>query len=388
MISLPRLTVGIVTYNSARTISQTLRSLAQQTLPSSRWKILFVDHNSQDETSAAIARFISENPELHSDFIRREDNNLARSRQFILESAQTPWTAFIDSDVVLPMNWFENALTNAEASTCVPESAAAKKWAGIAGPLRLRPLSHRLREVEILQGQSLGHFGSEQMMISKKYLRKATHLPTAAVLFRTKVLLENGGFNTSLKCCGEDLEIGERLRARGFEFWIASQLEVDHLLSIQSKWGWWRRTFLFGRARVRVARLHPMLFMNYRLWLPLGFALTQILISAALLVLYGPHLGPVLAALAGFWCFHLLTLGFSFFRFRKTHSVWRAALLLALTHQAYAWGEFYELLNPLNFFKTASEKAPEKTPENTIEPRGRRVFRRPNWFKALALRKT
>jgi succinoglycan biosynthesis protein ExoA len=361
----PKVTVGIVTYNSSATISQTLNSLARQTLPRSNWKILFVDHDSKDKTPEILARFLSENP--HASLVSRKENNVSRSRQFILETCQTEWVAFVDSDIILPPAWISAALGMAVeiagGSLETIDSEMARTFAGVGGHLRLKAFNSSLQEAALLQTNVLGHFGAEQMMISSEKLRRVSHLPTAAAVFRVAALLNNGGFKSSFGNCGEDLELGERLTGKGLGLWASSELGVDHLLSCQTRRAWSRRAFRFGRARVRVATHHPRLFKNYRLWLPVGFATVQL---GFLLV------GFILE----FWILHFLILCVCFFRFnRPIAEIARTAFLAWLTHQAYAWGEFYELV------QTAVLKGVA-----TTQAVGRRLFRRPVRFQTLAVR--
>jgi succinoglycan biosynthesis protein ExoA len=358
-------TVGIVTYNSSATISQTLSSLARQTLPTANWKILFVDHDSKDETPEILARFLSENP--NASLVSHKENNISRSRQFILETCQTEWVAFVDSDIILPPNWISAALDMAaqiaggSAETIDPK--IAQTFAGVGGQLRLKPFKSCLQEAALLQTNVLGHFGAEQMMISSEKFRRVSHLPTAAAIFRVATLLNNGGFKGSFGNCGEDLELGERLTGKGLGLWISSELGVDHLLSCETRRAWSRRAFRYGRARVHVATHHPRLFKNYRLWLPVGFATVQ--------------LGFLLAGfILEFWVLHFLILCVCFFRFeRPIAEILRTAYLAWLTHQAYAWGEFYELVQTVVLRSLATTQAV-----------ARRLFRRPVRLQTLAVR--
>jgi glycosyltransferase involved in cell wall biosynthesis len=328
------LTIGILTFNSIRTIGETLQSLNSQSLPSERWQVIIVDHGSTDGTSEVLKEFAASASNVQ--WLVCPGNNIAGSRQRILELSRAPWVAFIDSDVIIPSNWLEAALSRAR------ENESASAFAGLGGPLLLCSKSPGLESLSYMQRSFFGHFGTEQMRIDQS-ARPVTHLPMSAAVFRRSALCEVGGFELRLKRAGEDLEMGARLTSRGLELRIFPELAVVHQLSCRGPVEWIERTFRFGRARIQVATLHPHLWSSYRTWAPLVFAGSQVaMLFAAIFA------GPMwLAAGAVAVVIHFLVLFLVFAVVSDSRpGRWRAASWVAAlamcTHHAYAWGLWIE----------------------------------------------
>lgn len=93
------LTVCVCTYNSAATLRECLSSV-RRALPLSR--LIVVDHNSSDGTLEIARSFGGE--------IFSEGSGLGRARQLCLELAQSPYLAFVDSDVqIVKESFFDEA---------------------------------------------------------------------------------------------------------------------------------------------------------------------------------------------------------------------------------------------------------------------------------------
>ena len=366
----PDLTVGILTFQSARTLPHLLRSLQRNLgrLGASRCEVVFVDHSSSDETRQMLDEFLRVNPRVR--VYENALNDLALSRQWIVDHARGEWLAFVDSDVVLPDDWFANALAFA-AEGRVRNAALA----GITGPIRLLPLAPELAGVELMQTTFIGHVGAEQMRPSDQ-TRLVTHLPTAASLFHREAILAVGGFDSRFNRCGEDLELGVRLARAGRTFVSRPELEVAHLFSIRSRWAWVMRAWRFGRARSAVAFVHPSLFLEGRFGLPVAFAVAE----AAMAIWLGSlDLALAIAAVAAIFASDLGFCFISFFRRASSSRALNAAWLTALTHQAYAWGEVYGVLENV---LAAHASQIRSTFANG------RIFRRADRIKAVAVPRT
>lgn len=351
-----------------------LRGLSAQTLPPEHWEIFFVDHSSEDGTRQLIEEFGFGRDGFH--FITRLENNLANSRQSVVERSRGQWIVFIDSDVVLPPHWLESAWRWAEAQCAVSE-----RFAGVGAPLWIAPKSSELDFVALMQRRFLGHFSTEQMHVATR-ARRVTHLPTAAALFRKRDLLASGGFHPECGDCGEDLELGERLSRSGAELWIAPELAAQHILSCETKIQWLARAFRFGRARVKIARYHPHMWLQPRLWLPTALAFLQFSLVAWTIV-SGQTAGAVIAAalIALDILFSLLSF-WSLAKLSPASSTSLAALHTVATHQAYAWGEFCELA------RTAFALISDRFEKSRADAQFGRLLRRPDRLEAVAMPRT
>lgn len=341
------LTVGVLTRNSSRTLSLTLASLLNQTLPKALWRLIFIDHSSTDSTRQLIETFIASFP--HAEMHVLEENNLAKSRQKIIALSSSRWVAFVDSDVILPENWLEKALASADANA--GDISNESDFGGLTGPLLLRPLAGSLSSLSLLQKRFLGHANSEQLFVGTER-RRARHLPTSAVLFSRHAVVEVGGFLDFLGNCGEDLELGTRLHTHGFALWVLPELSVQHLLTCESIKEWIRRAFLFGQARIRVAKIHNRLWLEHQIVLPLTLSLFYLLMVLTAVGFFSAV--PMLLLLIIFLS-HGAALFFVFFSLKDRYCNFPTAFMAMITQLAYAFGELYEVVWP-------TFKAPTKSP--------------------------
>ena len=81
-------------YNTAQFISETIRSVLNQTY--SNWELIIVDDCSKDNTDEVVAAFLSD-PRIR--YLKNEVNSgAALSRNYALREAKGKWIAFLDSD--------------------------------------------------------------------------------------------------------------------------------------------------------------------------------------------------------------------------------------------------------------------------------------------------
>jgi glycosyltransferase involved in cell wall biosynthesis len=362
----PLLTVGILTFNSAKTLYRTLDSLKAQTLDPRYWKVICIDHGSSDETLEVLMQFtlVQKNCSLQSS----HENNIASSRQRIIAAAATEWIAFLDSDVAIPETWLQDALSIARSSKLTV--------AGIGSALRLKPLSAKLKSISDFQDVFLGHIGAAQMFASAAP-RSIDHLPMAAAIFKRHSILQVGGIHIPMKNCGEDLELGQRLTQNGFELLVDPRLNAHHLLSCQTRRDWWSRAFRFGRARIRVAFLHPHIWLGRQILVPLCVATVHAILLLSAVLTHNPRWFTLLIALlVAVLAIHAALVALTFTIALGLPAGLKASALALPTHLAYAYGELYEVV-----------QAPVKALAGGINIKSRCVFRWPSQLKDLALRR-
>ena len=96
MIYIQRIDVCIPTWNSGRTLDQCLQSVIRE-IPVNRIRIL--DKSSSDNTLEIAKRYDAS--------IISNDCGLGKARQLLMESVETEYFLFIDSDVMLTNGWFK-----------------------------------------------------------------------------------------------------------------------------------------------------------------------------------------------------------------------------------------------------------------------------------------
>lgn len=107
------LTVVIPVYNRARTVKRTLASLASQSWQG--FKVILVDNNSTDATFNTLLQWQAEFSSLHEEpgnhrvsVLREERPGACAARQRGLETVDTEWTLFFDSDDVMEPGHLES----------------------------------------------------------------------------------------------------------------------------------------------------------------------------------------------------------------------------------------------------------------------------------------
>jgi glycosyltransferase involved in cell wall biosynthesis len=96
------LTVVVLTYNSARTITACLESVDRQTRPPA--EILVVDDDSTDDTLAKVRSFAAGST-VPVRTIRNGHRNISRGRNLGIAAVRTPLLAFLDSDAWAEPEW-------------------------------------------------------------------------------------------------------------------------------------------------------------------------------------------------------------------------------------------------------------------------------------------
>ena len=151
-----RLSVIICTWNRAKNLRETLRSLEQSQLPAdTTWEIIIVDNNSSDETRAVCQFFVDRSPERYRYiFEKRQGKSFALNAA--VETAKGQILMFTDDDVTVDPAWLSETLRVFERHPCAGVTGKIiaqwnsdkPDWVTSAGPYKLMPaiLSYDLGE--------------------------------------------------------------------------------------------------------------------------------------------------------------------------------------------------------------------------------------------------
>lgn len=89
----PVIAVIIPTYNQARYIGSTIKTVLQQTF--SDWELFIVDDGSRDETAEIVSRFLGDK---RIQYIKQQNQERAVARNKGIEASAAPYIAFLDAD--------------------------------------------------------------------------------------------------------------------------------------------------------------------------------------------------------------------------------------------------------------------------------------------------
>lgn len=326
-VAITGVTIGIIVKNQANKIERCLQSIFASPNPCAL-ELIVIDHDSSDSTVEKILPSIPEGTAFRI-FLNKE-NNLGKSRNFILHAAKHPVLCFIDSDCEAPPNWLEKLLT------AFLSEKDRGRVIGVGGgntpPHNNSIFYSALRQ---MSSNAFGNGNSTQARLARNP-ETVAHIPTCNLMLDRDLAIRLGGFSSGFNFVCEDLEFSRRAEVNGYFFLFLPDTTVFHWHD-ESFMGWFRKMFRYGRGQILVQRKHPRHLIGIR-----GLPLLFLLILLVLL-----FFSPSLFALA--ILFYLstvllisifLTIGF----WPSLPALIRVAFLFCGTHFAYGAGQLFELL--------------------------------------------
>jgi glycosyltransferase involved in cell wall biosynthesis len=195
----PSVSVIVPVRNGATSIPPLLDSLAAQTFSAERFEVIVVDNGSTDGTGAIAERYgvrVVNDPVPNRSRARNRGAAVARSRLY----------AFTDADCVADSRWLEQLVAHADRAPL------------LAGEVRLRT---RQAPNAVERFEALWRFG------------QAAWVPqgwaaTANLLVDAEAFEAIGGFDTTWRHIGEDVDFCFRARRAGYELAYCGEAIVDH----------------------------------------------------------------------------------------------------------------------------------------------------------------
>ncbi|MCL0094659.1 glycosyltransferase [Dehalococcoidales bacterium] len=186
---LPFISVIVPTYNEERFLPSCLESLKRQDYGGD-YEVIVVDNASSDRTAEIAFR-------LGAKVVFEGRRSPSSARQRGLLEARGEIVAFIDADSIAPRQWL----------TTIVRRFANPQIVAVTGPCVFFDAGVFIRTIPYL-GIILDH-------AFRWLTRKGGALWGSNFAARRKILLEVGGFNTSIKFRGEDIELSLRLKEKG-----------------------------------------------------------------------------------------------------------------------------------------------------------------------------
>ena len=243
--SAPFVSVVVVTYNSERTVGETLSSLTDQTYPTDRYELVVVDGGSTDGTEALVADYDAR-------FEVVEGGTIGACRNHGIDVASGDYVAFTDSDCAVPATWLRSHVDRL--------ADAEDPIAGVGGPNRPFPDDPPFAKlVGSLQGTVFGSGGSPQSHAIGE-VREVRSVACCNVMYDASVFEEHrfdGDVNV-----GEDAEFHFRLSEAGYRFQFDPAIAVSHHLSATFG-AFTKKSRSYGYAMARIQRRHGKLIRWY-----------------------------------------------------------------------------------------------------------------------------
>jgi GT2 family glycosyltransferase len=320
------ITVGILTKDQPLNVLRCLESISISDDIS--LEILIVDHGSKPETIDCILNFPFPCP---FRIFSCAENNLGKSRDFVLREAKHPYVLFLDSDCEANTNWLKN-LIQAYVHQNDPQCM------GVGGPNLIPNINNPFyQSLSIAMESVWGNGNSTQMKNFETHLRVA-HMPTCNLLLNREAALRLGGYSHRFSYVCEDLEFSKRCESLGLYFLFSPLAPVTHWHRA-SILEWAKKMFRYGRGQILVQAQHPRHLMG-----PRGLPLMMIL-SIFGTAIFFPSLGA--GMIAGYLFFFFFYSAFLCLQRKNPLLTIKVFLIFLFTHFAYGLGELFELCKSL-----------------------------------------
>jgi GT2 family glycosyltransferase len=300
---------------------------------SDRLHVIYVDGGSTDQ-SVQIAREFD-----NVEILTEQSGTPAGGRNAGLAKARGEICAFTDADCRVSSQWLERARTRLQDPAI----------GGVGGPLlpvTLGSLESRL----VYYGYSspLGSAGSIQAAVYEN-VRDARSLSLGNAIFKRDLLMQLGGFDTSLRFC-EDYDLGARIRAAGQRTVYDPAVVVFHEYD-KTIHSFMERLFTYGRGRSDAMRRK-----NTTIFLPSVLGTLGVCLFVVLLLLTA--IGWVAVPIPiGIVLLYLTCIAIQSFAIALRHRdpmLLLAAVALVLGHASYALGMCAGLLFPYRSHRRTS----------------------------------
>ena len=278
--------VVIVNYNSGRLLAQCLKRLEQQTVMPER--VVVVDNTGRDGSWDAMDTTVNIT-------VLRPGTNIgfAAGNNLALTECRTPFVALLNPDAFPEPDWLEKLLAAAEEN---PEYAMFGSRLVSAENITLLDGDGDCYHVSGIVWRE-GHMRPVPAAVTP---REVFSPCAAAALYRTRAVQEVGGFDADFFCYLEDVDLGFRLRLRGYRCLQVPEAVVYHMGSATS--GGQRGEFAVYHGHRNLVWVYFKNMPSVLFWLFLPLHIVMNLVSLSLGV-YRGH-GRVMArakidALAG-----------------------------------------------------------------------------------------
>jgi GT2 family glycosyltransferase len=225
----PRVSVAVCTYNGARTLRDCLAGVGALVYPD--FETIVVDDGSTDDT-AAIAQGYPVR------LIRTPQRGLGNARNTALDASTGEIVAYIDDDAWPDPQWL----------TYLVAAFAAGDHAAVGGP-NIAPGGYGF--ISDCVAHAPGN--ATHVLLTDG---EAEHLPGCNMAFRRSRLQAIGGFDARFRTAGDDVDIGWRLRDRGWTLGFAPGATVWHRRRATIH-AYWKQQRGYGRAEALLEAKWP-----------------------------------------------------------------------------------------------------------------------------------
>lgn len=233
------LSIIIATYNSARTVRQTLSSIFSNDFPQNLFEVLVVDGGSVDGTVDIVKEFPVR-------IYSRPNSTVGFRRNIGIKKARGDITCCTDSDIIVPNDWLRKISDYFQKHPDVD---------GVGGPI-LPPAHGNLNEIQKFTGELYFEDQGFPTRITRiKTLEYKALIITGNSAFRKKTLVSVGGYEETIFSI--DIDLMWRLVMNGRCLMFLPHLKVIHLGFPWTLPSVLKQQFKWGKNRAILRKMHP-----------------------------------------------------------------------------------------------------------------------------------
>jgi len=246
----PKVTVVILTYNSAKTIEQCLIALEKQSIQ--EFEVLIIDGNSIDYTLNIINNY-SFTSKYKIRILTSGKKNIPISRNIGIRNSKSDYVAFIDSDAYANEYWVENIINSLKSGKIV----------AVGGEVNPSSRNHVSKAIAL-----------NDDTIRRLFAKDVTKLSCCNLAFNKKILKDY--FFDEQFIAAEDLEFVARIEKK-FEWAFIPKIKIFHdsrdtlkkYFKQMYKYGLWKMYFAFYTNKFRAMDFIPSFLILVSLILPI-----------------------------------------------------------------------------------------------------------------------
>jgi glycosyltransferase involved in cell wall biosynthesis len=253
--------VIICCYNSAWVIERTLESLRKQVVDGVLWEMILIDNNSSDYTAAVFNQFQLENPRLATQFVFEKKQGLSNARIAGYESAKYGILIYCDDDTLFCKDYVQRAFDfmwgHSQTGLCGGCGAAVFESEPDA-----RILPYLDRYATGSQGQESTSDITERGFVfgAGMVVRKSVMDAILNCGFAFSSLGRTGKMLTG----GEDVELGNAIRAAGYRIHYFADLKYEHILPARRLTWDYLNQMAYGNGYSSVVMPWPKTLFSYK----------------------------------------------------------------------------------------------------------------------------
>jgi glycosyltransferase involved in cell wall biosynthesis len=213
-----KISVAICTYNRAKYLVDSLKSLKNQNLNPDDFEIIIVDNNSSDATAEISKIFINQNPGLNVSCYKENRQGLSFARNKAITESKYDIITFIDDDAIAREDFLANILSYFK------DHSDVDALGGKVIPI----YENGIEEPQWLSKYLWGIVTKVDYGDEVKIFPAPKYPAGCNMSFRKEKLLEVGLFNTDLKIRGDDKDIFAKLNKIKAKVYYVPEVFVYH----------------------------------------------------------------------------------------------------------------------------------------------------------------